>query len=266
MNRERTNFDIPAEQNYLITPYWLLGFVEGDGSFYIRRKNSQLYFSIVQHSKDYELIDKICDFLYNLPMVDIQTMRKTSIRISESLYSKNPVTYLVIDHYDIIKSVILPFFSSMTWRSKKFLDFEDFSWVFKLKEQGHHRTYKGKILIDSFLEQMNNNRLSTFGKPRVDKGLLISQAKIILQGPSNYKKVKGKIWIISENKWLSYRKHVAIEILDVKGNVVKTWLSIAAVMDFLGVSRHIVLKRLEDGESIFWIKGNRWIYVRQVEV
>ena len=144
-------------------------------------------------------MNKIADFLYDLPIINKQTMRKSSIRISESSASyvlpsspnggngyKTPVTYLIIDHTDLIKFLIIPFFSSMTWRSKKLLDFEDFSWVFKLKEQGHHYTHKGKNLIDSFIGQMNNNRLSTLGGlPREDREFLISQAKIILQGPSN---------------------------------------------------------------------------------
>jgi hypothetical protein len=156
MNRGRIYFSMPSEHYYRITPYWLLGFVEGNGSFFIRRKNYQLYF-IVQHSRDYELMNKIADFLYNLPFINKETMLKSSIRISESsvpskLSSKssqmdsgdnnhnNSATYLVIDHSDLIKFVIIPFFSSMTWRSKKFLDFEDFSLVFKLKEQGHHHS------------------------------------------------------------------------------------------------------------------------------
>ena len=99
MNKGRTNFSMPSEHNYRITPYWLLGFVEGDGSFFIRRKNYQLYFSIVQHSllrssagalrssrweRDFELMNKIGDFLYDLPFINKQTMRKSSIRISES--------------------------------------------------------------------------------------------------------------------------------------------------------------------------------------
>lgn len=52
---------------------------------------------------------------------------------------------------------------------------------------------------------MNNNRLSTLGETNLPKyrESLISQAKIILQGPSNYKKdlaCGGKTFIISENK------------------------------------------------------------------
>ena len=172
-----------------------------------------MYFSIVQHSRDYELMIKIADFLYDLPFINKETMRKS--RINESSVPavlpsstlaennpKNPFTYLVIDHTDLIPFLIIPFFSNMTWHSKKLLDFEDFSLVFKLKEKGHHHTHKGKNLIDSFIGQMNNNRLSTLSYlPREDRKLLTSQAKIILQGPSNYKKEKGKTFIISENKW-----------------------------------------------------------------
>jgi len=211
-------------------------------------------------------------------------MRKSSLRISEysapailplessplsGNSSKNSATYLIVDHSDLIKFVIIPFFSSMTWCSKKYLDFQDFSLVFKLKEEGHHHTDKGKILIDSFIGQMNNNRLSTSAGAslhREDKELLISQAKKILQGPSNYKKEKGKTFIISENKWLTYRKGVVYEIIDLNGNVVTTCKSITAVIDFLEVSRYIVLKRLEDGESIQWAKENRLVTIREVEM
>ena len=52
MNKSRTSFDMPIEYKYGITPHWLLGFVEGDGSFCIARQNYQLIFAIVQHSRD----------------------------------------------------------------------------------------------------------------------------------------------------------------------------------------------------------------------
>lgn len=282
MNKSRTSFDMPIEYKYRITPRWLLGFVEGDGSFCIARQNYQLIFAIVQHSRDSELMREIRNFLYKLPMVDTERMKKSSIMVkgsqgstltkpfvvsSKDSKSENSVTNLIIVNYYIIKSVIIPFFSSMTWHSKKFLDFEDFTWVFNLREQGHHHTEKGKCLIDSFLDQMNNNRLSTSvgSASKINRELLISQAKIILEGPSNYKKVGGKTWIISENKWLTYRKSVNIEIVDIKDNVIKTCASIVAVMEFLNMSRYMILKRLEDGKYFLWVKENRLIFIREVE-
>lgn len=65
MNKGRTHFSMPIKHGYRITPYGLLGFVEGDGAFFIRKKkNCPLYFSIVQHSRDYELMNKIADFFF----------------------------------------------------------------------------------------------------------------------------------------------------------------------------------------------------------
>lgn len=72
---------------------------------------------------------EIRDFLYKLPMVDTERMEKSSIMIKESQgstlteslvvsskdsKSENSVINLVIVNYYIIKSVIIPFFSSMT--------------------------------------------------------------------------------------------------------------------------------------------------------
>lgn len=263
MNKGRTYLEMPAEFKYRITPYWLLGFVEGDGSFSIAKKDYQLKFIIVQHSRDLVLMQKIRDYLYNLPLVDKETVSKTSIGIRESTASEISYTYLTITHSDIIESVIIPFFSCMSWHSKKLLDFEDFAIVVKLKKEGHHHTHKGKKLIDSILEQMNKSRLTTSGKLKINRELLIEEAKIMLQGPSNYKKEEGKTWIISEKDWLANRKPVALKILDDKGNVIDRYGSIKAVMDFLQLSRYIVLSRLADGDSILWKKGNKRVYIRR---
>lgn len=102
--------------------------IEGDGSFFIRRKNFQLNFAIVQHSRDSELMHKIKEFLYNLADGK-QIIQKTSIMINENLdftaqatsefsdgdksNNRNLVTNLVIVNYDLIKLVIVPFFSTL---------------------------------------------------------------------------------------------------------------------------------------------------------
>jgi hypothetical protein len=282
MNKGRTNFYRPEKYEYRITPNWLQGFVEGDGSFFIRRIDYLPVFTIVQHSVDLELMNKIVDFLYDLlPTCDKEKISKTSIRISESivtkgfsllskesstlkgLYNKKSIANLLITRSDLIKCLIIPFFSSLTWHTKKLLDFEDFIWVFKLKDQGHHHSVKGKILIDSFLNQMNNNRLSTSGKSKGNRELLIKQAKLMLDGPSNYKIEEGKIWIISENKWLPNRKPISIVIRDIQGNFIERFPSVIAAMNFLNVSRYIINERLVDGKPFLWTNENKWVYVKK---
>lgn len=61
-------------------------------------------------------MESIRDFMYNLQGVCKQKMDKTSIRIniSKDSINKNPITRLTITKIDLIKDVIIPFFSSMT--------------------------------------------------------------------------------------------------------------------------------------------------------
>lgn len=77
-------------------------------------KNFQLYFSIVQHYKDLELMHQISYFLYNLPshlrnlnsagdQTEPRVLPNDKIRITKSQGTNNLVAYLVIDHYDLIK-------------------------------------------------------------------------------------------------------------------------------------------------------------------
>lgn len=49
MNKKRTNFNMPTDHTIRITDYWFLGFVEGEGSFYVlRNRRLGLGFSISQ--------------------------------------------------------------------------------------------------------------------------------------------------------------------------------------------------------------------------
>lgn len=44
MNKKRVNFEQPVGHHIKITPYWLLGFMEGEGSFCIVTKDSRTMF------------------------------------------------------------------------------------------------------------------------------------------------------------------------------------------------------------------------------
>lgn len=52
-------------QDYNINPYWLLGFVEGEGTFGI--KNLVPYFQIAQHTKNKAILDGIRLYLSSIP-------------------------------------------------------------------------------------------------------------------------------------------------------------------------------------------------------
>lgn len=60
MNTLRTNFILPNSHKILITPYWLLGFIEGDGSFSVSTSKSfPLRFNIVQSIIEKKVLEAI---------------------------------------------------------------------------------------------------------------------------------------------------------------------------------------------------------------
>jgi hypothetical protein len=48
MNTKRTDFIMPKEHKVVITPYWLLEFIEGDGSFSFNSNLNRIMFSLSQ--------------------------------------------------------------------------------------------------------------------------------------------------------------------------------------------------------------------------
>nr|YP_007374959.1 hypothetical protein PRA_mt0174 [Phlebia radiata]CCE89240.1 hypothetical protein PRA_mt0174 [Phlebia radiata] len=50
----------------MITKNWLIGFIEGDGTFYF--SNSSVVFGITQ--KDNKILEAIADFIQNIPLAN----------------------------------------------------------------------------------------------------------------------------------------------------------------------------------------------------
>lgn len=63
MNSNRTDYTDIKEHEITITDYWLLGLIEGDGSFYLDRVKMEPVFSIVQSNIQSSLIEEIKNYL-----------------------------------------------------------------------------------------------------------------------------------------------------------------------------------------------------------
>ncbi len=62
MNNNRVDFSYPLEHKIVITPFWLLGFVEAEGSFYVT-KLLEPAFVIALNEKESSVIQSIKEFL-----------------------------------------------------------------------------------------------------------------------------------------------------------------------------------------------------------
>ena len=260
MNKKRTNFQLRAGNKYLITPYWFLGFVEGEGSFSIHPRDLVLTFSITQATIDLVLMELIKDFFNNLPSVpSSERNRVNGCKNNVGLYlqkvseaNRDDKCQIKIADTIYIRTVLIPFLDSLIWRSNKVKDYQDWKTILKIRDKGFHYTEEGLKLIRLIINQMNNRRLSTAGRPAVDRASVDADILRLLSRPSNYDKREDGIWIISENKYLKGGKSKPILFIDQKGSILHSFDSVTDCAKFLGKSRQTIYKWIQDSRTFLF--------------
>lgn len=147
---------VPCERPQVETPetfdpFWILGFVEGEGCFYVKTKklaNNKLGFTLIfilsQHSRDRKLL--------------ISLMKYLGCGRLEETYK---IARLVINKFDDIHHILLPFFVKyplIGWKSK---DLNDWCRVADLIKKNLHLTKEGIDEINSIKLGMNSKRYLT---------------------------------------------------------------------------------------------------------
>jgi hypothetical protein len=129
MNKKRICFDQPADHQIKRTSYWLLGFIEAEGFFSVSSPN-RLTFGIGQTISEIKVLYAIREFLLNLPDSYRITRKDTNVvALDQDNKAKNekykPMAKIQIYKTDYITNVLVPFFDSLKWLSKKELDYND---------------------------------------------------------------------------------------------------------------------------------------------
>jgi hypothetical protein len=209
MNRGRTNFNMPADHTIRITDYWLLGFVEGEGSFFVlRNKRIGLGFAISQAIIDKAVMIKIKKFLLTLASsLDLTNPNKGELVYLNDIEPPKDSSYrekclIKVENEEFILKVLIPFFDKLTFYSKKALDYQDFRTIARIKEKGLHHTDEGKALITKIYSQMNQSRLSTNNKSIVvDREGLLAEIDSILGLSSIYEMRVGRKFNLINQKF-----------------------------------------------------------------
>jgi hypothetical protein len=145
---DRPKVEVPTS----IDPIWLLGFIDGEGNFFVeilKSKNSKLgiavstRFSLVQHIRDHLLMDKIKNQL---------NCGKLTVTFKNS-----QVQYRINKLLDIDK-ILIPLFNKYPLQGVKRLDYTDFVKIVELMKNKAHLTKEGLDQIREIKAGMNTGR------------------------------------------------------------------------------------------------------------
>lgn len=184
MNTGRESFNMPKDHQLKVTKYWLLGLIEGEGSFNLSRGNLIPNFQLLLTSAQKPLLEEIKKHFINNLNLDEYSLWKIhnssviSINDISARGNSKPVVRLLIKDVRFLNNYIIPYLSSMPFISKKGYDFKDFSLICKLLFVGAHEDVNIKNLIIQLSLGMNKFRLSSFKGPK-DKSLTSKELELL---------------------------------------------------------------------------------------
>lgn len=167
MNTKRKNFNMPNDHKIVITKSWLLGLIEGEGSFQLWRNDLVSAFSLVLTENQLPVLEKIKEFLVNNLGFDKYSKAKldssSAISINHQKARKNSKgsVLLNIKNIYVLNNYLVPYLDDMQFITKKGKDFKDFKLICKVVYIGAHKIDNIKNLILKLSLTMNNYRLST---------------------------------------------------------------------------------------------------------
>ena len=147
----------PAVRNPVLpikdfNPFWVSGFVDGEGCFYVKTSKINkgldiaykvnVYFNISQHKRDIALLKNLITY-FNCGLVETVITRP------------NQSSYVIYKLDDIINKII-PFFDTHPLKGNKLLDFYDFKKIANITKYDEKSDLLKEII--KIKKNMNRNR------------------------------------------------------------------------------------------------------------
>jgi LAGLIDADG endonuclease len=171
MNIKRSNFNMPADHTIVITKSWLLGLIEGEGSFQLWRNDCVAVFSLVLTEIQLPVLIKIKEFLINDLGFDsyskfkLNSTSAITINHQKARNNSKASVLILIKNIYILNNYLVPYLDEMQFITKKGLDFKEFKIICNILYIGAHKKEEIKLLIFKLSHTMNNYRLSTNSEP-----------------------------------------------------------------------------------------------------
>jgi len=186
MNNSRTNFDVSSyieytwDQHIVIRPLWLLGYIEGDGSFNIWRENIDIVFALVQTEKQQLVLTKIKEYLINnlgfceYSLIKINSSKGIMVKYQKARNMSKATYILLIKDIRIMHNYFIPFLYNLRvyFLTKKLKDFEDIKLASDAIYNGIHRHANIRDLLIRLSYNTNLYRLTSFPTSQLNKNIV----------------------------------------------------------------------------------------------
>ena len=259
MNKNRKVYNLP-ENHIKITSYWLLGLIEGEGSFHLRRTRFVPTFSISLTLGQEPVIKKITQFLMShldeFSLIKAKDSKLFNIGIEKEKENIKAKIKLSIYQIDYLYNIFIPFLNDLKFQSKKSMDFKDFKLITLLIYQGKHFIPEIKDFILFLVNNMNNFRLST-NKSIITNNYMQTDSSILTEmylslPPLHYYTNEGQV--INSITGKVIRDTSVIEVLH-DDNSTSIFSTIVDCSKSLLISRSIIYDRLKSGKDLLSAKG-----------
>lgn len=252
MNVKRVKYDLPAGHIIRITGNYLVGLLEGDGSFYLNKQDMTVRVSLATTTPNKVVLEKIREFLLNLldkySYILGSNTKLISINDKKARGDNKPISILEISQIDYICNILIPYFDSIEFRTKKYIDYLDFKKIAFFILEGKHLTEKGKQLIIKLGDTMNNNRLSTNSNLLTLDNTTKSELDLLFKSkPLINIDSEGRAIVIHEKKYI--RSTYIIKAIFLNGSI-NYFTNGVSCAKTLHVSNNIITQRLNDGKPV----------------
>ena len=138
-----------------LEPQWITGFTDGEGCFHVgiathpeMTLGCQILpeFTVVQHKRDEQVLHALKAY-FGCGVVRNNHGDRLAYRVRK------------LEH---LRTIIIPFFSKHTLKTKKHTDFKKFCRVVLMMERGEHLTVEGLKKIRAMANQMNVKGMHDF--------------------------------------------------------------------------------------------------------
>lgn len=160
-NTKRVTTILPLNYKRIITDYKLLGFIEGEGSFFVQTRGLTPKFELELTSAQKPLLIDIREYLM-LHVTDTYTKGGIKLRDCKAKGNNKPSVRLEITGISFLHNFLNPFLGKLEFYSRKKEDFKTFCFICeKLYNKAHINNEEVKDLLLKLSKGMNGARYTT---------------------------------------------------------------------------------------------------------